>query len=378
MRLWKRASGALKDQNSIWQAQLSRRTALRHPDIQKAVIRATAHYHLSFDRRNIDRVCEWIRISPCNLRPVLWSLSNRMHKTRNWVVALKGLYLMHNITNSRLHCVRHIGRLPFDLSGFSDGQGRQAKMWPFNAFIRAYYSFLDQKSAVICQQAEEKSVDGEGFSIRHELMHLLRLQSLIDLLMQIRPQATAAFMPLVLDVMDGLIIEIYDLYSKICRGIAIVLLNIYSGGKAEASMALNVVQKAIQHGDDLSYYFEFCQKIGVVYASQFPVIDRIPEEGINELKEIIKSFAEGSHLEESRQDEGRKGSVDQADGKNHTSIHEEEKSNFYGDDEFRTIITDKWESFDDDFMYKNPFGSPFLTYVQGSKHQEVPDMISFL
>ncbi|KAL0326789.1 UNVERIFIED_CONTAM: hypothetical protein Sangu_1756900 [Sesamum angustifolium] len=51
---------------------------------------------------------------------------------------------------------------------------------------------------------------------------------------------------------------------------------------------------------------------------------------------------------------------------------------FYGDDEFRTIITDKWESFDDDFMYKNPFGSPFLTYVQGSKHQEVPDMISFL
>ncbi|KAL0296532.1 UNVERIFIED_CONTAM: putative clathrin assembly protein [Sesamum radiatum] len=143
-------------------------------------------------------------------------------------------------------------------------------------------------------------------------------------------------------------------------------------------MALNVVQKAIQHGDDLSYYFEFCQKIGVVYASQFPVIDRIPEEGINELKEIIKSFAEGSHLEESRQDEGRKGSVDQADGKNHTSIHEEEKSNFYGDDEFRTIITDKWESFDDDIMYKNPFGSPFLTYVQGSKHQEVPDMISFL
>ncbi|KAL0446675.1 UNVERIFIED_CONTAM: putative clathrin assembly protein [Sesamum latifolium] len=195
--------------------------------------------------------------------------------------------------------------------------------------------------------------------------------------MQIRPQASAAFMPLVLDVMDGLIVEIYDLYSKICRGIAIVLLNIYSGGKAEASMALNVVQKAIQHGDDLSYYFEFCQKIGVVYASQFPVIDRIPEEGINELKEIIKSFAEGSNLEESRADEGRKGSVDQADEKKNHASSEEEKYNLYGDDEFRTIITDKWESFDD-FMYKNPFGSPFLTYVQGSKHQEVPDMISFL
>ncbi|KAL0326788.1 UNVERIFIED_CONTAM: putative clathrin assembly protein [Sesamum angustifolium] len=113
-------------------------------------------------------------------------------------------------------------------------------MWPFNAFIRAYYSFLI-RIAVICQQAEDQATG-------HGCLHAL-----------------------VLDVMDGLIIEIYDLYSKICRGIAIVLLNIYSGGKAEASMALNVVQKAIQHGDDLSYYFEFCQKIGVVYASQFPV-----------------------------------------------------------------------------------------------------------
>ncbi|KAK6146651.1 hypothetical protein DH2020_020520 [Rehmannia glutinosa] len=252
---------------------------IQSDDNNKAVIRATTHYDLSFDTRNVDRVCEWLRLSPFNLKPILWSVSNRMEKTRNWVVALKGLYLMHSIANSKIACVRRIGRLPFDLSNFNDGHARQAKTWPFNSFVRAYYAFLDQKSTVVFQTAAEEKSAGEGFSIRQELVLLQKLQSLIDLLMQIRPQGRAVFVPLILHVMDGIIIEIYDLYSRICRGIAIVLMNIYSGGKAEATMALNVVQKATQQGEDLTLYFEFCQEIGVVNASEFPVIDRIPDEG---------------------------------------------------------------------------------------------------
>ncbi|KAI3453221.1 hypothetical protein Pfo_009884 [Paulownia fortunei] len=369
MRLWKRASGVLKDQNSLWQANLSRRTGLRNPDIEKAVIRATSHYDLSFDMRNVDRVCEWLRLSPFNLKPILWSVSNRMEKTRNWVVALKGLYLMHNVMNSRIPCVKKIGRLPFDLSNFNDGHARQAKTWPFNAFIRAYYAFLDQKSTVIFQHAAEEK--GEGFLIMQELVLLQKLQALIDLLMQIKPQSKAAFVPLILHVMDGIIIEIYDLYSRICRGIAIVLMNIYSAGKAEATMALSVVQKATQQGEDLSFYFEFCQEIGVVNASEFPVIDRIPEEGIHELEQIIKGFSDKSIVDESEQHDEKA-----------IVVREAEKNNNEGKylyrDEFRTIITDNWEKFDEDFVPKNPFASPLMTYVHGSKNQEPPDLISFL
>ncbi|KAL0372800.1 UNVERIFIED_CONTAM: hypothetical protein Scaly_0961600 [Sesamum calycinum] len=112
------------------------------PDIQKAVIRATAHYHLSFDRRNIDRVCEWIRISPCNLRPVLWSLSNRMHKTRNWVVASRVSYLMHQHSHSRLHCVRQSGQLWIFPASDDVKAGSELA---FQRLSGLYYSFLDQK-----------------------------------------------------------------------------------------------------------------------------------------------------------------------------------------------------------------------------------------
>ncbi|KAL6577480.1 hypothetical protein OROMI_009808 [Orobanche minor] len=362
MRLWKRASGVLKDQNSLWQANLSRRTALRNPDIEKAVIRATTHYDLSFDARNIDRVCDWLRLSPFNLKPILWSVSNRVEKTRSWVVALKGLYLMHSITNTKIPCVKKIGRLPFDLSGFSDGHARTAKTWPFNSFVRAYYAFLDQKSTVIFQHAAEEKSGSEGFPIRQELNLLQKLQALVDLLMQIQPQARAAFVPLVLHVMDGIIIEIYDLYSRICRGIAVVLMNIYSGGKTEAAMALNVVKKATQQGEDLTFYFEFCQEIGVVNAAEFPVMDRIPDEGIRELEQIVKSFEEKRSVDVVEKCEEKAIVVREPEMKKNMNG----RSAYIERDGLRTIITDNWERFDEDMVSRNPFAS-----------QEPPDLIIF-
>ncbi|KAL8520755.1 hypothetical protein ACS0TY_011342 [Phlomoides rotata] len=345
MGLWKRASGALKDRTSLWQANLTRRTALRNPDIEKAVIRATRHRESAFDRRNADRVCEWVRLSDFNLKPVLWSVSNRMEKTQNWVIALKALYLMHAVMNSRAPCVKKIGRLPFDLSNFEDGHLPPSKAWPYNALIRAYYAFLDQKSTAVFQHAEDER---EGFVMMNEVVLLQKLQNLVDLLMQIKPASRAVFVPLVRNVMDVIIIDIYDIYSRICRGIAIVIVNIYSAGKAEATMALNLVQKATQQGEDLINYFEFCHEIGVVNASEFPVFDRVPEEGIQELEQIIKRFDSDKlmimDIEEKDHEE-----------KAIVAVEKKKKKNDSG---LKTVITDNWERFDEDFATKSIIQEP--------------------
>lgn len=372
MRLWKRASDALKDRSSLWQANLRRRTLLRNPEIDKAVIRATSHHESSSDRRSVDRVCEWLRLSPLNLTPILHSITTRVENTRSWPVALKALLLMHAVMNCKTPSARKIGRLPFDLSAFSDGHASAAKAWPFNAFVRAYYAFLDQKSATVFQLAEEEKRDA-GFSMRRELQLLQKLQRLTDLLIQIKPVSTAAFVPLILEVMDGIIVEIYDVYSRICRGIAIVLINIYSAGKAEATTALRLVQKATQQGDDLTYFFQFCQQIGVINASEFPVIDRIPDEGIHELEQIIEGF---SVCDESPVDGEVNIVVREADEKNNVG------KGFYGD-EFATVVTDEWEKFDEDFVAKKasvvvPFGTTCAQKLPGGKIQEHPDLITFL
>ncbi|KAL2509744.1 putative clathrin assembly protein [Forsythia ovata] len=383
MRLWKRASGVLKDKNSLWLASLTKRTSLRNPDIEAAVIKATSHDEFSIDFKNSDRVYKCIRFSPSHIKPLVWSISNRMDRTRYWVVALKGLMLMHGVINCKVPSVPKIGRLPFDLSNFKDGHQKSGKIWPHNAFVRAYYRFLDQKSVFVFQTYVGEGRDAHKvFGIMQELVLLQKLQVLLDLLMQIKPLSNAAMVPLVLEAMDRIVIEIFDVYGEICRGIAIVLMNIYSSGKVEATMALKILQKAMIQGEQLSSYFEFCHDIGVVNASKLPSIERVPEDGILELEQIIKGFSEKSWDAEWVQKQQEEKAIVVRDTQEEKAIVMNSRN------DFKTIITDKWEKFDEDLIIisqenptavsKNPFSAASLTLPPPQHHQELPDLISFL
>lgn len=277
---------------------------------------------------------------------------------------------MHNVINCMAPCIKEIGRLPFDLSNFKDGHSSLAKTWSYNSFVRTYYAFLDQKSTLIFQHTEEKR---ERMTMKQELVLLQKLQALVDLLMQIKPQSRAASDPLVLEAMDAIIIEIFDIYSRICKGIAIVLINIYSANKDEAIMALKVVQKATLQGEELSLYFDFCKEIRVVNASELPLIDKVPEEGIQELENIISGFSEKRDVDQ--------GIPRKEDEKAIVVVTENSKA---GDnekvcvrDQFRTIITDKWEKFEEDLVEKNPFASSWNTHSNVKVNQDLPDLITF-
>ncbi|KAB1205965.1 hypothetical protein CJ030_MR5G017547 [Morella rubra] len=301
MRLWKRAAGALKDRNSIWIASLSRRTSFRNPDLEAVIIKATSHDESYVDYKNAQRVFQWVRTSPIYLKPLVWGLSMRMQKTRSWAVALKGLMLMHGIFHCKTPAVQMIGRLPFDLSNFIDGHSHIGETWGYNVFIRAYYQFLDQKS--VFSATEMKIQKGRGRSqaeetLAEDLTWLQKLQSLLDMLLQVKPQADNMIATLIIEAMECLIVEIFDVYSRICSGIAQALLRIYEdGGKAEASMALKVLQKARVQGEELSVYFEFCRDIGVLNASEFPKVEKIPEEDVRDLERIINGVSKRRSLE---------------------------------------------------------------------------------
>jgi hypothetical protein len=91
----------------------------------------------------------------------------------------------------------------------------------------------------------------------------------------------------ILEAMDCIIVEVFDVYSKFCDRIARVLLRIYDvGGKMEACVGLKVLKKAIVQGDELAYYIEVCRDIGVLNTSQCPKIERISED-IQDLEKII-------------------------------------------------------------------------------------------
>lgn len=350
MKLWKRAAGALKDRNSLLINTLSRRQ--RHSsDLHAAVIRATSHDEARVDYRNSQRVFAWARTAPSiHLKPLVWAISSRAHRTRSWSVALKCLMLLHGVFCCKVPAVQRIGRLPFDLSDFTDGHSSLSKTWGHNALVRAYFNFLDQKSAFLYADLKEiRKVKAAGpeDSIMAEIVMLQKLQSLLSLLLQVRPQAEGMRGTLVLEAMDCIIIEIFDTYSRVCNLIARVLSRIYGASLAEASMVLLVLRQANAQGDDLADYFEFCKVYGVLNASEFPKVERIPEEDIREVERIVNGEGE----EESKaivvreSSGGGGGELVLSSGK-----------------VLRTVVTDKWEVFDD--------GGDDLTSVNGGNGME--------
>jgi len=392
MRVWERATGAIKDKNSIWVAKFSRKSAFHNPELEAVVIKATSHDDQRIDSKNVQRVFQWLRTSPLYLKPLVWSLSMRMQKTRSWVVALKGLMLIHGVFCCDIPVVQRMGRLPFDLSNFADGHLSSAKAWSFNEFVRAYFAYLDQRSSFVSSEVKRAKKNNNNKEMEETLMEelecLQKLQGLIDMLLQIRPRNENMNVGLVLEAMDCVIVEIFGVYSKFCNKIAKVLLRIYEmGGRMEASIGLKVLQKASIQREELSLFFEFCKDIGVLNASQCPKIDRISREDIQDLERIISGAS------------SKKGDLVANDEDNAIVLRDYSAIapvSHYKESEngLMTVITDQWEVFDDDVMVgakgmhivsaekdiwntTNPFEESYIMVPYVPPHnQPLPDLIS--
>ncbi|KAL4196366.1 hypothetical protein AMTRI_Chr04g182870 [Amborella trichopoda] len=98
MMILKRAADAMEDKQSV---TVNRRLGFTHLDLEAAIIKATSHDSSSLNYKH-SRVFTWTQTSPSSLSlsPLL-SISKRLHKTRSWVVALKGLLLIHDIFCSK-------------------------------------------------------------------------------------------------------------------------------------------------------------------------------------------------------------------------------------------------------------------------------------
>lgn len=204
---------------------------------------------------------------------------------------------------------------------------------------------------------------------------------------------------LVLEAMNNLVIEVFDVYSRICNGIAQVLLKIYeSPAKTEASLALRVVQKAAAQVEDLCEYLEICREMGVLNASQCPKLEKIPEEDIKELEQIINGKSNNgkrkinNNNNNSRDDDDDEQKVEKEEKMGMIFLMREREINEgkimsevikKGSKRvLKTVITDKWEIFDNGSSQQHPFetsSSSHFTLVssQPNYKQDLPDLITF-
>ncbi|KAK7407725.1 hypothetical protein VNO78_09762 [Psophocarpus tetragonolobus] len=391
MRLWIKASGALKDTYSIWVAKLAPSGPCRNPDLETVIIKATSHDEQCMDYKNVQRVFKWLRTSPLYLKPLLYTLSIRMEKTRSWVVALKGLMLIHGVFCFDLPAVQKLGRLPFDLSHFSDGHVNPNKAWVFNAFVRSYFAYLDQKSAFVRLEATRETKHGskelKEETVMEELKNVEKLLGLIDLLIRIKPRNPSMNVVLVLEAMDCVMDEVLDMYAKFCVRVHHVVSRIIDfGGKDEAGVGLDVLRKAELQGGKISKYFDFCRDIGVINVSECPEIVKIQDKDIDELVRIRDGCVSEKKNMKGDTNNNNNDDVVAYEFNNCRAIVTSSEKQL----DLKTVITDQWEVFDDDLMdsasnatnfpiftTSNPFldSLSIVPYIPVCNNPVLPDLI---
>ncbi|CAD6245457.1 unnamed protein product [Miscanthus lutarioriparius] len=360
---WRRAAAAVKDRRSLYLtcvAALRPRpasgvaAALRSPELEAAVIRATSHDERSVDYGSAARVLALARASPPALQPLMWELARRAGRTRCWAVALKALMLAHGLLlrSDAAPRAARLGRVPFDLADFRDRSSPPSKSSGFSAFVRAYFRFLDTRSLFAAQELDDDAGSGSGGGEAADdgedarLDRVSKQQHLLDLLMQIRPYGDGMERGLILEAMDCVVIEIFEVYSQICTGIARFLVAVLGSApttprprpgetlaaarRRRGVQGMRVLRKAAEQSAQLSSYFDLCRGLGVLNAAEFPAVERVPEDDIRDLEKIIMNHV----VEESGKEEKEtKALVD--------AVEETRPAS-------KTVVTKEWVVFDDD------------------------------
>ena len=174
---------------------------------------------------------------------------------------------------------------------------------------------------------------------------------------------------MILEALDCIVVEIFDIYSRIRRATSIVLTRIYeSAGTSEVTLALKIMRTAESQQDQLCSYFKFCRSMGVLNFKNDPTLKPLSED-IRKLEQMLAT--------------GGLAKFDLDQKTSMSLVVADQKTDRIARNKLKTIITSEWQVFDDDYSSTNPFlssGQAFLALEPPQSRKvadELPDLISF-
>ncbi|EEE58790.1 hypothetical protein OsJ_10325 [Oryza sativa Japonica Group] len=155
----RKALGAVKDQTSIGLAKVTSNIA---PELDVLIVKATSHDDEPAEERHIREILHLTSGSRAHVAAAVAGCSRRLSRTRDYVVALKSLMLVHRLLadgdpsfhRELLHATRRGTRL-LNLSDFRDEA--HSGSWDHSAFVRTYALYLDQRLEFFLHERKQGS-----------------------------------------------------------------------------------------------------------------------------------------------------------------------------------------------------------------------------
>ncbi|XP_051129249.1 putative clathrin assembly protein At2g25430 [Andrographis paniculata] len=159
----RKAIGAVKDQTSIGIAKVASNLA---PELEVAIVKATSHDDDPASEKYIREILQLTSYSHGYVSACVVTVSRRLGKTRDWIVALKCLMLIHRLLNEGdavfqqeiMYATRRGTRL-LNLSDFRDEA--HSNSWDHSTFVRTYALYLDQRLELMVYERKQSGNGGE-------------------------------------------------------------------------------------------------------------------------------------------------------------------------------------------------------------------------
>ncbi|XP_020167371.1 probable clathrin assembly protein At4g32285 [Aegilops tauschii subsp. strangulata] len=322
----RKALGAVKDQATIGIAKVSSAVA---PDLDVAIVRATAHDDGAPDERHVQEVLRLTSgSSRVHVAACVATVSRRLARTRDYVVAAKCLALLHRLVADGDPHFRHElvrpavsagrrggGAAPV-LAALSDFRDEaHSASWDHSAFVRAYALYLDDRVrfllALLPAPRTVRFADHDGFGyggraaggaspppdmtvsvhdmdVEGLLARGQQLRQLIDRFLACRPTGAARRSRVVLATLWPVVKESARLYEDVAVVLAVLLDRFFDMEYPDCVKAFEAHVSTARLVDDLLAFYSWCDDAGVARSSDFPEVKRIDDKLLETLEQFVR------------------------------------------------------------------------------------------
>ncbi|KAI9200589.1 hypothetical protein LWI28_010191 [Acer negundo] len=288
------ALGSVKDHATIGKAMIYNYDGKGFSDIEIAVVRATGHDYGPIDDKYMHEILFLVSDSPGSIYFLAERISHRLGKTRDSLVALKSLMLIHRLLRGGNRFFEQQLR-----NAYVFGHLQLSSRWfflrnsdPSVCFLHKYAAYLEERMRWVINPGGklEPVMSQGGFESMDMLFFKLpKCQDFIDRVLKSSPFEILGCDNLAQVAMMNTLKESFQVYKTFSEGVAAVVDMFFDLARPARALACDILKRASQQSQELHELYEKSKRIINNKKLEYPSVQIITMEHITALEQCSKT-----------------------------------------------------------------------------------------